>query len=200
MTWRTINGYTNQDFTDHGMRQMRNNRFSQRTFPGWLKWVSGIIGFLIVACLIFGIYLYLTIQDNRTASFDQVETHVLEETELNTISKIERFHGENAYYTVYGETENDAAAIVFYPFDGNPANIISVKQSDIIAKEEVRANWNDRCDACTLVDIQPAVISNDGKQPAWEITYEDNAGYYVMAYLSFQDGSMIEVIRYNQLF
>ncbi|TFJ93835.1 DUF5590 domain-containing protein [Lentibacillus salicampi] len=179
---------------------MRNNRLLQLTMPGWLKWVLGIAGFLMVAIFIFGIYLYQAIQENRTASFDQVEEQVLQETALNNISKIRRFHGENAYYTVYGESNQNEAMIVFYPFDGNQTNIISVHQSEIIAGDEVRAYWYDQCDGCTLFNMKPAVILNDGKQPVWEMTYEDNTNHYVMEYLSFQDGSRVELIRFNQLY
>lgn len=172
----------------------------QFTIPGWLKWTLGIIGLLLVACLILGIYLYQVVQGNRTASFDQAEAQVIQETEIRTVNKIGRFHGENAYYTVYGETSNGEAKLVFYPFEKNQSGIITVNQSDIASKETIRANWNNQCQSCTMFDITPAVISNDEIEPAWEITYEDDEGRYVMEYLSIYDGTRIEVRRFNRMF
>ncbi|GGJ85445.1 hypothetical protein GCM10007063_04950 [Lentibacillus kapialis] len=179
---------------------MREKRFLHVTIPGWLKWVLGIVIFLIAACLAFGIYLYQVVEDNRTANFEDVKTQVIEQTELNSISKIERFHGENAYYTVYGETENNSDMIIFYPFNGNTSNIIRINQSEIISEQKIRNDWYNRCYDCTLSDIKPGVISNDGDQPVWELTYKNNKNQYVMEYLSLQDGSTIEVVRFNQLF
>ncbi|SFA74233.1 Uncharacterized protein YpmB [Lentibacillus halodurans] len=168
--------------------------------PGWLKWILGIIGLLLLVFLVFGIYLYYTVQENRTGSFEQIEKQVLAETELTAINKIERFHGEKAYYTVYGQTDNAEAKIVFYPFDQNQSNIISLNQSEMIAKKKIRANWNSQCQSCTLIDITPAIMSEDEERPAWELTYEDNTGRYVLEYLSVSDGSRIEVLRFNRLY
>lgn len=179
---------------------MRDKRLLHLTLPGWLKWGLGIFLFLSAACLAFGIYLYQAAENNRTAKFDQIKTQLLEESKLNSISKIERFHGKNAFYTVYGKIEDDSDVILFYPFGKNASDIIRVNQSNIIAEEEIKADWHKQCDACTLFDVKPAVISSDGNQPAWEITYENDENQYVMEYLSFQDGSIIEVIRFNQLF
>ncbi|WP_010530796.1 DUF5590 domain-containing protein [Lentibacillus jeotgali] len=179
---------------------MREKRFLQLTIPRWLKWGLGIVIFLTVTFLAFGIYLYQAVEGNRTAAFEQIQTKLLEETKLNSISNIERYHGENAYYTVYGKTNANDDVIVFYPFDGNSSNIIRVNQSEIIAEKKIEENWYNQCNTCTLFDIKPAVISNDGNQPAWEITYENNQNQYVMEYLSFQDGSTIDVIRFNQIF
>lgn len=179
---------------------MMNNRFSWGVLPNWLKWALGLISLLMIASLVFGIYLYQAVWENRTESFDQVEEQVLQETELTVINKIDRFHGENAYYTISGETENGEGRMVFYPFDQDKSNIITLNQSDMAAKETIRANWNNQCNSCTMIDIKPAVISEDGEQPAWEVTYVDDSDRYVMEYLSFSDGSSIEILRFNQLF
>ncbi|QKY69187.1 DUF5590 domain-containing protein [Lentibacillus sp. CBA3610] len=180
---------------------MINNGISRNTVPNWLKWTLGIVGLLIIAFLIFAIYLYQAAQGNRTAAYDQVAEEVLQETELTAISSIERFHGENAYYIVYGETDHEENKIVFYPFDLDQSSIISLNQSEIVSEETVRANWNNQCNSCKMIDITPAVISDgDDQQPAWEITYEDNSGRYVMEYLSVSDGSRIEARRFNRLF
>ncbi|MFD1360537.1 cell wall elongation regulator TseB-like domain-containing protein [Lentibacillus salinarum] len=179
---------------------MIDERLSRFTLPAWLKWLLGIISLLLVMSVIFGIYLYQAIQDNRTAGFEDVQKQVLQETDIRTINKIQRYHGEKAYYTIYGEANEEKALIVFYPFDGNQSDIMTVNQSDMVAKETIIANWNDQCTSCTMRDIVPAVISENGEEPAWELTYEDQQGRYVMEYFSFFNGKSIEVQRFNRMF
>lgn len=168
--------------------------------PGWLKWLVIILSVLIVISLIFGIYLYQSVQENRTSSYDKIKENVFQKTELTDINHIERFHGEKAYYTVYGETEDKTKKLIFYPFNQDESELISLNQSDIVTEKTIRSNWKIECNSCTMIDIKPAVISGEDSQPAWEVTYEDNSNRYVMEYLSVTDGSRIEILRFNQLY
>ncbi|MFD2760841.1 cell wall elongation regulator TseB-like domain-containing protein [Lentibacillus juripiscarius] len=174
-------------------------RFSRFTIPAWLKWLTGIICFVVISCLITGIYLYYSTQQERTAEFDQVEQDAIKETEMSTVNRIERFHGKDAYYVIYGETDNNQSAIMFYPFAENDTETVLVERSETISEETVKADWQSNCSDCTLFTITPALITND-KLPAWEITYENDAGRYIMEYVSLNDGELIEKIGFKRMF
>ncbi|GAB4073601.1 hypothetical protein GCM10028778_11040 [Barrientosiimonas marina] len=150
--------------------------------------------------IIFGVYLYQTIEDSRTADFDRVREQVLKETSLNTVNKIQRYHGEKAYYTVYGKAKK-GKMIVFYPFDTDQAEALTVQQSDMVSKETIRNQWNSECSSCTMIGIDPGVTAEDedGPEPVWEATYKDAKNRYVMALFSIFDGTKIKLQRYNQL-
>lgn len=179
---------------------MLGNEYTQRIMPGWLKWLLVIISLLIISSLIFGIYLYLAVQKNKTSSYEQIKETVIQETELRTVSQIERFHGDKAYYIVYGETEDKTEKIIFYPFSDEDSDILTLKQSDIVTKETIKSDWKNACNSCTMIDIKPALTNGDDVQPAWEVTYEDNSNRYVMEYFSVSDGTRIEVLRFNRLY
>ncbi|TMN23718.1 cell wall elongation regulator TseB-like domain-containing protein [Lentibacillus cibarius] len=176
-----------------------NNRFPWFTVPGWLKWLAGIICLAVVFCLITVVYLYQATQQERTASFKQVKQKVLKETAINTIDRIERFHGSDAYHIIYGKMGDQQAAIMFYPFNENNTDSVIVNRSEIIPKKTIQTDWRDHCTNCMLFDITPALITND-KLPAWEITYENSAGRYIMEYVSMNDGKQIELMGFKRMF
>lgn len=175
-----------------------NKRYSQFTVPNSLKWIIGVICLVIISCFIYSVYLYNDIQQNKTESFDRVKAEVLQETKLNKIVKIERFHGKDAYYVLQGVTKDNKQKIVFYPFDKS-AKLTIVSQSEIVSEEKIRNNWSNQCKNCELIKITPAIVGSD-KVPAWELTYIDESNRYIMDYLSIYSGKRIELIGFKQMF
>lgn len=169
---------------------MKNKRNS-------LKWIIGVLCLLLISCFIYGVYIYHTIQQNKTAAFEQVKKEVVQETDLDTIDKVERFHGDKAYYIVYGQTNDKKQKIVFYPFDMNNEDLTIVSKSEIISKESIQNNWSDSCRSCELYDVTPALV---GDKPSWEITFTDESNRYVIDYLSIYDGTQVEQFRLKHMF
>ncbi|RYG73588.1 hypothetical protein EU245_05665 [Lentibacillus lipolyticus] len=176
-----------------------NRRFSRFAVPKWMKWTAGTICFIAVSCLVTGIYLYHITQKERTAEFDAIKRKALEETKLSTANQVERFHGKDAYYVIHGATDNKQAAILFYPFAENDAEPVLVDQTETMKEATVKSNWLSNCNDCTLFDITPALITGD-QLPAWEITYENEAGRYIMKYVSMNNGELLEMIGFKQIY
>ncbi|SDQ55116.1 cell wall elongation regulator TseB-like domain-containing protein [Virgibacillus salinus] len=176
---------------------MKNKRYSWFNLPDWLKWVFAVILLVLIACFIYGFNLYNAIQQDKTASFEYVKNKVVEETELETIDKVKRFHGEKAYYIIYGETNNNKQKIIYYPFSKNNEDITIVDKSEIISEESIRKGWNESCRNCKLYDITPALV---GDKPSWEVTFTDESNRYVIDYLSIYDRTRIEQFRFKHMF
>ncbi|MBP1949591.1 cell wall elongation regulator TseB-like domain-containing protein [Virgibacillus litoralis] len=176
---------------------MENKRYSRLNIPDWLKWVFAVTLLILIACFIYGIYLYNAIQQDKTSSFEDVKDEVMAETEIVTIDKVKRFHGDKAYYIIYGETNNNKQKIIYYPFSKNIEDITIVDKSEIISEESIRKGWNESCKNCNLFDITPALV---GDKPSWEITFTDDSNRYVIDYLSIYDSTRIEQFRFNHMF
>ncbi len=176
---------------------MKNKRFLRLNIPDWLKWAFAVLLLILVACFIYGVYLYNAIQQDKTASFEDVKDEVLAKTELQTIGKVKRYHGDKAYYVVYGKTNKDNQKIIFYPFSNDNADIIRVEKSETISEETIRKEWKESCRNCNLFDITPALV---GDEPSWEITFTDDSNRYVIDNLSIYDGTRIEQFRFKQMF
>lgn len=179
------------------MRPMKNKRFSRLNIPDWLKWTLAVLLLILIACFIYVVYLYNAIQQDKTASFEHVKDEVIAETELQTIDEVKRFHGDKAYYIVYGKTNSNNQKIIFYPFNNKNADITSVDKSEIISEETIQKEWKESCRNCNLFDITPALV---GDKPSWEITFTDDSNRYVIDNLSIYDGTRIEQFRFNQMF
>ncbi|MFB4169192.1 DUF5590 domain-containing protein [Virgibacillus sp. JSM 102003] len=176
---------------------MKNKRISRLNIPDWLKWTFSVLLLILIACFIYGVYLYNAVQQDKTASFKDIKDEVIAETKLLTIGKVKRFHGNKAYYIVYGKTDNHNQKIIFYPFKKKNAEIISVNKSEIISEETIRKKWKESCRNCNLFDITPGLV---GDKPSWEITFTDDSNRYVIDNLSIYDGTRIEQFRFKQMF
>src|SRR5699024_12402974 len=55
--------------------------------------------------------------------------------------------------------------------DEEMKDIITVKGSDMLSKEDIEAKWKEECDQCTLKSSAPAMIDDT---PLWELTYFDS--------------------------
>lgn len=175
------------------MRQYTN----ERVIPSWFRWTLIIIAILIIGCFIYGIFLYKDIQQSKTESYPKAVDEVLQETDVETISDVTHFYGEETYYVVYGVTADQEEKIVFVPEKGEDNAVTILDIADIMASEEVTSLWQSECNNCELIKIVPAMIDSE---TLWEITYRDESDRYVIDYVSIYDGASFEQYRFRQMF
>ncbi|WP_047985288.1 cell wall elongation regulator TseB-like domain-containing protein [Ornithinibacillus californiensis] len=164
--------------------------------PSWTKWTLLSVFLLIVAIIIYLLFLYHDVQQSKTAGFDNAEERVIRDTEVNQIVKTMRFHGNSLYYIVYGITASDEEVIVFVPQDSE-VDVRVVYQSEIIPEDALIQKWAKDCVGCEFIEITPAYIDDTA---LWEITYLDEVGRYVLDYVSIVDGTKYEEFRFNKMF
>lgn len=162
-----------------------------------LKWIFYGILIILFISFIFTIVFYSQIEKRKTTGFSETKSQVLDKTEVTTINKIERFHGEDAYHIVYGQTSDGHQVFVFVPISNESKDMLTVDQSEIIAKEKVKSIWAEQCDDCKIKKITPGIVEDDF---VWELTYIDGKNRYVFDYVSLYDGDPYELLRFKQLF
>lgn len=164
--------------------------------PSWTKWVLLALILILVALIIFFTVIYNDIQNSKTFGFQAAEERVLEETDVSEVVETMRYHGEVLHHVVFGKNRSNETLIVFVPED-RESELTVVNKKDIEPVENVRENWLSECANCELIDIVPAILNND---PLWEITFYDEAGRYVLNYVSIFDGSKYEEFRFRKMF
>lgn len=163
-----------------------------------LKWSFIIFLLLIIFGLIYLGFLYYEIQQNKTKGYANAKETVIKNTSITEINNIVRFHGEEAYYVIYGTTESKKELMAFVPFNHQNNDQLTVLDlTEIISKESVIEEWQKQCTDCQLIKVIPGMINN---KPLWEITYVDSSKRYVFDYLSIEDGSQYERLRFKRMF
>lgn len=163
----------------------------------WFIWTLIILGVLFISAVIYAIFLYMDLNEKRTAGFSETTREVLSQTSITEITNIETFNGEAAYHVVQGINESGEEKLIFYPLEGNEKTLKTVDIEDIMPKQAVHKQWNSDCNSCQLIKITPALIE---EEVLWELTYYDENNRYVFDYVSIYDGSPYEEIRYLRMF
>ncbi|MBC5637049.1 DUF5590 domain-containing protein [Ornithinibacillus sp. BX22] len=172
---------------------MRRNNINA---PSWTKWVIFALIIVVVAILIFLSVLYNNIEKSKTNGFENAEKRVIEETEVIEVVETMRYHGDTLHYIVTGTTEDNGSLMVFVP-DDEEDKLTTINEDEIIPVESIRQSWQQTCTNCVFIKIVPAITDHN---PLWEITYYDEAGRYVMDYVSMFDGSKYEEFRFKKMF
>ncbi|WP_245843784.1 DUF5590 domain-containing protein [Oceanobacillus rekensis] len=160
-------------------------------------WSSILLLVIILACIIYAVYLYNDLYNSKTAGFDETKEQILNQTSIAEIEKIEQYNGSSPYHVVFALNEANEEKLIFYPVEGKEKELTTINRSEIITAEEVLSLWQAQCNECELVKINPALENNE---PLWEITYHDNQNRYVMEYLSIYDGAPVESYRFKKMF
>ncbi|HEY4602490.1 MAG TPA: DUF5590 domain-containing protein [Cerasibacillus sp.] len=163
----------------------------------WLKWLVVLCSLLIIGIMVYSVYLYYTILKNKETDFLQSEEIILEQTNLTTIEKVERFHGDTFYHVITGLTRDGDIYFAYLPKKNSKKKqkITLINHANILPKSQIKANWLKTCESCYYVSMTPGLID---ERPVWEMTYKDGAGRYVFDYLSMYDGESVEQFRFKR--
>lgn len=164
---------------------------------GWLKWVLIITGFVLILIFIYLIYLYQSIQQQKTEGFDKTEDVVLNHTNIAAVEEITHFQGDIAYDVVLGTTKDDKQQYVFVPKQKENTDYTTVDADKTISKQKIVSHWKNQCSDCKLVRVTPAMINEN---PLWEVSYWNSANRYIMEYLSIYDGKRYQQFRFKNMF
>ncbi|MGJ9456790.1 DUF5590 domain-containing protein [Oceanobacillus sp. CF4.6] len=164
---------------------------------GWLLRSSLLLLVIILACIIYAVYLYNDLYDSKTEGFHETSKQILNQTSITEVEKIERYSGSTSYHVIFGINDENEEKLIFYPLEGNEKELTTIDRSKVLSEEEIVNLWRTQCNECEFVKINPA-LEND--EPLWEITYHDNHNRYVMDYLSIYDGSPVESYVFKKMF
>ncbi|SHF56121.1 cell wall elongation regulator TseB-like domain-containing protein [Ornithinibacillus halophilus] len=176
---------------------MRDSNQQKAFLPDWVKWSSLIIILLAILLLILGIYLYREMIDNKSNGFSDAENRALQETKLTDVEKVERFHGKESYYIVFGNDESNNKLVVFVPIKNREKELLQLQEDEIISETTIIENWKSDCSSCELIKVVPGVVD---EKALWELTYKDHKDNYFIEYRSIYDGKQLELLRLKNKF
>lgn len=148
----------------------------------------GVIGgllFLLLVVSFFGLRLYQDIMADKVEGFDTVTSSVLDETKINAIDQISRYHGEQLYYVVQGKSQ-DTSYYVFVSETEDTFDYTMFEKAPLYSKQEIINDWQNRCDQCELLDSD---IGFANGYPIVEVTYKNNQDLLVYEHVLLDDMS-----------
>lgn len=160
-----------------------------------------ILIIVVVIIAIFSYYLY-KIDQNHLQKFDKTSNKVIQETELSDI-KEKYYFQENEFYHIFkgeSDSQEEMFASVHFPEEAKKIesdNIKTYKSEDLVSEETILNEWEQTCNQCEFVKIQPAIIDNE---LLWEIKYNDADNRYVFDYYLMSDGTDFESFRLRRNF
>lgn len=172
----------------------QNQLYKERSH--WLRWGFLIGGLILILLLLVIGYIYVTVMQEKTNGHVEAEKRALSETSMTEIVEIERFHGEEAYFVISGLDEDKNALFAFVPFE-DAHEVITIEQPETYTKDKIERDWNEKCSSCSLTSITPAIIE---KTAVWEINFRTNKDTYIYEYISMEDGSLFEQLRFEKKF
>lgn len=152
---------------------------------------------IVVASIFYSLFLYYDVRHDKFAGLSEAKKRIAADTTMTDIDTIYRFHGNDAYYVMFGETNEGDKQVAFVPFSTKDKEITVINQDKIISKESVQKQWYNECNHCELMKITPGMIDDD---PVWELTYVNEAEQYVIEYVSIYDGSTTEHVKLKKMF
>lgn len=162
----------------------------------WFKWGILISGLLFILLLLVIGYIYVTVMQEKESGYDQARKKALVETNMTEIEEVERFHGEESYFVVSGIDDEKNLLLAYVPFE-NKQEIITVEQPETFTKDKIESDWRERCSSCPLTSITPAILDETA---VWEINFRTNKDTYIYEYISMEDGSLFEQLRFEKRF
>ncbi|MFK3936317.1 DUF5590 domain-containing protein [Alkalihalobacillus sp. NPDC078783] len=158
------------------------------------KWIiTSCVGLVVVVLALF-IYAYTTVRAPLADGYDMARDKILNEDVLESVRDVSYYHGEDAFYVVYGMDQDGDQAIAWVSQDEENDTVTVFKESDGISAEDASSLAES---AVNPSSIQSIKLGKEGNTPLYEVKYRTESnqqGYY---YVAFQDGSFIKRFSLN---
>ncbi|GAB2574758.1 hypothetical protein [Gracilibacillus alcaliphilus] len=139
----------------------------------WLSMIALLI--IMIGLFVYFYFLYQDIMENKAEGDPaNVEELALDNSDLETIETIERYHGDVVYYVADGETSDGVSQYLFiYKPEAEDEEETewqyqAFDKEVFYSTEEILTEWSDRCDGCEFLD---AAIGMNQAVPILEIKF-----------------------------
>src|SRR5690625_230370 len=174
---------------------------NKRNISLYKKMFVIILIIVVVIIAIFSYKLY-KIDQNHIKKLNKTSNKIIQETELSDI-KEKYYFQENEFYHIFkgeSDSQEEMFASVNFPEEAKKIendNIKTYKSEDLVSEETILNEWEQTCNQCEFIKIQPAIIDNE---LLWEIKYNDADNRYVFDYYLMSDGTDFESFRLRRNF
>ncbi len=176
------------------MMTMLKPQSSPYTVPSWVKWGGGIIAGLVLLSLIFFIWMYTQINQDRTAGHEQAAAFAVQKTNLTTVDQVETYNGETEVFVVKGEGSDGESSLVFIN-EAVDTVLTDVNQAEVLSEEQLISRWSSNCPDCRFKDVS---YGYEEEQPVFELVYTDEQGRYVLDYFTLSGDSFDQRFAFRQ--
>ncbi|WP_070121108.1 DUF5590 domain-containing protein [Bacillus marinisedimentorum] len=155
------------------------------------KWILAIMIAVLAIAAVSLVNLYRTTLDPEKERADEASSVALENTEMESVGKVEHFHGTSAYHVVSGTDGSGQRMFAWIPdnHDGEP---IVRYEKEGISKGQVIDFFNKEVNPRKIIDVRLGIEEN---VPVWEVSYIDRKDRISYYYLAFKDGTFIKRYR-----
>ncbi|SFL85583.1 Uncharacterized protein YpmB [Gracilibacillus orientalis] len=150
----------------------------------WIFVSLSIIVLLIVLYYFFS--LYQDVMSNKTDNFDEMQTLAMENTSLDVIHSIERYHADKLYYVLDGETNNNQPSLVYMYQSEEEWEFDTYDKEPLYSEDILLSEWHDRCTSCEFLGSTVGLANGD---PILEIKYVDTSDRLVYEHVLLEDKS-----------
>lgn len=159
---------------------------SQYIELSWVKITLTLLLLCILALIGFSIYLYSSIESNRTRDFKFTEARLEEQLSLDQIITLSRYHGTIYYHVAVVKTTEQEQLIVFINQDDPEADLVVFDQEELVTEDEIMTLWRTQTSYQELYHTQYGLRN---QTPLLEIVYLDQDKRLSYDYYRLDDGS-----------
>lgn len=173
---------------------MWKQQSSPYTVPSWLKWCLLILSVFIILGLAFGIWMYLSVNQDRTAGHAEAIDLAEQQTGLTNFESVTTYYGESEIHIVQGANNSGSEKIVFIDLEENTI-LDEISTESILPSNQMRSQWKDNCLECEFKDIQYGYEENE---PVYQLTYIDSQNRYVLDYFTLEGEAFDQRFAFRQ--
>ncbi|RWZ60295.1 hypothetical protein EQV77_03100 [Halobacillus fulvus] len=166
---------------------------SQSTVPRWLKWLFLSVGVLLLLGLVFAIWMYAEISQDRIAGYDPAAQIAMDETPLASVDEVTAYYGDQTVHIVQGQLEEGDPAVIYV--DVEAESVLEMITEDALTLEEFTTAWQQACGNCSFEHVQ---YGYEEQQPVFEVTYVDDQNRYVFDYFQLNGESFDQRFAFRQ--
>ncbi|WP_226579257.1 DUF5590 domain-containing protein [Halobacillus litoralis] len=167
---------------------------SPYTVPRWAKWAISSFVVLLVLCMILSVWVYLDVNQDRTAGHEEAAKLAEAESGITTVDEVSTYHGESEVFVVQGSTTEGESSLVF--INDKKTKVLDVVDiSNVLPEKELKTQWSNSCSSCTFKGVN---IGYEEDEPVYEITYIDSQDRYVLDYFTLTGEAFDQRFAFRQ--
>ncbi|MBM7542538.1 hypothetical protein [Amphibacillus cookii] len=153
-----------------------------------LSWLKVVFLLFILAILIiigFSVYLYQSVNTEKTKGFSDTRERVEQQLEIASIDDISRYHGSKYFHVVEAKSTSDEHLVIFVDQTDQDAELVTYYKEDWIEIDHVLDEWRNQT---VYQEIYHTQIGLRHQTPLLEIVYLDESGRLSYDYYRLDNG------------
>lgn len=140
------------------------------------------ISLVVILLLVYSMFVYRDVLKSKTKDYDDVVVTFNEKIPNAEVIDIHRYHGDQLYYVIYAEKDDEKYYYILSPEEGE--EWYSFKTTDLHSRQEALNDWKSRCSNCQYINDE---VGMDRGYIVLEVNYKNGDGHYVIEHILLED-------------